>query len=57
MCSLRVSTTPQGMGQPSILWPDTEMLSISFSNDTSYATSQCSTNGTIKPASAPSQWM
>ena len=53
-CSERVRATPHGMGQPSILCPETVIESIGRSKEISGANS---TNGSIIAKSAPSQWM
>lgn len=51
----RVITTPQGMGAPTNLCPDTDTLPMGFRKVTMGAS--CFRNGIIMPNSAPSQWM
>ena len=50
LCTLRVSATPHGIGQPSILWPETAIESIGFLKEISGASS---TKGIIIAKSAP----
>jgi hypothetical protein len=52
--ALRASTTPQGRGEPSILWPLMEMLSAPSAKSQGCG---FSTKGRIIPLSAASAWM
>jgi len=53
-CFLRVTMTPQGIGQPRNLWPDTAIESIGSWKETSGPNL---TKGSMSAKSAPSQWM